>query len=59
MVATSEGSADSSARGHGVGGGGFGNRSLEGTRMAGGRAALVFCHGFKVHRIQHSFLYAF
>ena len=32
MVATFVGSEDSSARGHGVGGGGFGKRSLEGTR---------------------------
>ena len=32
MIATCVGSVDSSARGHGVGGGGFGKRSLEGTR---------------------------
>ena len=32
MVATFVGSVDSSARGHGVGGGGLGKRSLEGTR---------------------------
>ena len=50
MVATFVGSVDSSARGHGVSGGGFGKRSLEGTRKADGRAALVFCHGLKVHK---------
>ncbi len=32
MVATFVGSEDSSARGHGVVGAGFGKRSLEGTR---------------------------
>lgn len=32
MVAAFVGSVDSSARGHGVGGGGLGKRSLEGTR---------------------------
>ena len=32
VIATFVGSVDSSARGHGAGGGGFGKRSLESTR---------------------------